>query len=331
MNAKIPANHIRPQNLPAKPVVEIVYGQNFATVFWKQPPFSETSDVVFGTDKEHLKALGETRSGLWQFPYAELDPTKEYSIRVQAKNKAGLGPWSDLKTLRVPTLKTAPTVDTKGKPASVATPNWFVQSWGKIRQSKWLPLIIIWLIIIGLIFAAITLTLGHKKIPSSIVKAPTVAETPNVSVPPMADVSTARVNRDEKLATAARGGIAMVDSIMININQAAPSPVVNTTEILPDRVPTQLPEPSPEMGSVDVPVCINPGYQGYQTFVVPAGCSVDGYPEIGGVILDYYDGKRPANCPRYNGRIVTGNYGYLNTSPRSVRMTIRVSRQRRLR
>lgn len=322
MKTEILPKHIRPQNLPAKPVVEIVYGQNFATAFWKQPPFSETSDVVFGTDKEHLKALGETRSGLWQFPYAELDPAKEYYVRVQAKNKAGLGPWSDLKTLRVPALETAPIVDTKIKSASVTTPNWFFRNWGKIRQSRWLPAVVIWLIIIGLILAAYVL--AYKKMPRSIIKAP-VAEVAKLSViPPMADVSTARDNRGEKLATAARGGIAMVDSIMININQAAPSSVVNTTEVLPDRDPIRLPGPNPMTDHVDTEVTIHPGE--YQTYVPPRGCNLYAYwPEVDqNAIRIYYDGR--IGIP-HEHICVNQSYGYRNNASHPVGMTMRVIRQ----
>jgi hypothetical protein len=225
---------------PPKPVVNILPpGESTITVQWQQPFFSTTCDVAFGTDKDKLPTVGISSSGLWNIPKVDLDPEKEYFIRVRGFNSIANGDWSD--TVKIPRLKeevkpqptpqpipatasrgeTAPIIDTKGKPASVATPNWFFRNWGKIRQSRWLSIVAIWLIIIGLILAAYVLT--HKKMPRSITKAP-VAEVVKLSViPPIADVSTARDNSGEKLATAARGGIAMVNSVMININQVAPT------------------------------------------------------------------------------------------------------------
>jgi hypothetical protein len=236
--------------------------------------------------------------------------------------------------MRVPALETAPPVDTKGKPASVAT-HWFFRSWGKIRQSTLLPLICMWLIIIGLVYVLIhNAHILDKMRMALIAKSPVIAEVAVVlPPPPIAVVAVAApvapmvsVAPGGKLAIASGGGLAMVDSsITINntvttTTQATPPQI----EVMPYREPTQLPEPSPTAEFTETRVIIQPGC--YQTYVPPRECNLYAYwPEVDhNAIQIYYDGR--PGIP-YGPILVRQSYGYRNNGSHPVGMTMRVMRQ----
>ena len=90
----------------------------------------------------------------------------------------------------------------------------------------------------------------------------------------------------------------------------------------PPCTPIRLPEPSPITGSSDTEIWISAG--SYQSYVPPRGCDLFAYPQED--VQIFYDG-RPASS--FTGRVyVKESYGYRNCTSHSIKITMRVTRQR---
>jgi hypothetical protein len=206
--------------------------------------------------------------------YSDMVPGQEYHYRVRARTTEGVGKWSEAIMVKRPLKpeapalvpQTAPPVDTKGKPALVATPNWFVQSWGKIwKPALLLMTICLWMIIIGLIFAAYVV-IHNNHIANEILPAPSQKLVSNEE---LADSIARLATKDEvaRLATTAQASPS-TNVVVIGNNNIVDSVITSvTTSDRPQLAPTRIPEPRLKAEFTETRVIINPGY--YQTYVPP--------------------------------------------------------------
>jgi hypothetical protein len=98
----------RPQNIPKAPVVNIIMAEAYVMAEWKQPYFSDKSEIEFGEDSANLKRLPETTFSHVVLPRKDLTPGKKYWIRVRGVNKFG-GEWSLPTPIVVPMPTAVPT------------------------------------------------------------------------------------------------------------------------------------------------------------------------------------------------------------------------------
>ena len=335
-----------PQQIPAKPVLQLGTTKNNVVVFWKQPHFSEKSEVMFGTDLNDLKPLPSTKLSRVYIPKSKIPVGVDHWVKVRGVNKLGAGEWSAPMLIKLKKVAAKPATTATTKKVNKAR-----KPWKTLR----LPTLPAWALksvgrIIGLLLVLLALFLFGKYIwgafagkPSVAVPPPIVAVTNSVAVAaPSAPTTSAAPGG--KAAVASNGGLAMIDSSIIINNtvttttttEAAPAPQLSATkeqtlandEVMPNWVPTTQFPPPPEIIGATSEIEVNMGPGEYRNYVLPVLCRPEVFPVYNANVLrPFVNGHLYVPNPYdSNHSYVIRTYGLHNPQQQRSSVRIRLTR-----